>query len=340
MEKWLIIILKTLVSSVRERHNLALENLALRQQLAILKEKHPRPPLSRVDRLFWLFLSKYWADWREALHIVQPATVIRWHRQGFRYYWRWKSRRRGRPSIQRELRALIREMSRENPLWGAPRIHGELLKLGLEVSQATVSKYMIRPRKPPSQAWKTFLNNHASDLVSLDFLTVPTATFRVLYVLVILGHDRRQILHANVTLNPTAIWAARQLVEACSWDNEPKYLLRDRDGVYGHEFSRQAKALGLKEAVTAPRSPWQNAYVERVIGSIRRDCLDHVIVISERQLRRILKEYISYYNEVRTHLSLDKDAPERRPVKPPDLGDVTKIQRVGGLHHEYRRLAA
>jgi putative transposase len=319
---------------------LALENLALRQQLAVLKEKNPRPRLSRADRVFWLFLSKYWTEWRETLHIVQPATVIRWHRQGFRYYWGWKSRRRGRPCIERELRKLIREMSRENPLWGAPRIHGELLKLGLEVSQATVSKYMIRRRKPPSQSWKTFLNNHASELVSLDFLTVPTATFRVLYVLVILSHDRRQILHTNVTRNPTAVWAARQLVVACGWDNEPKYLVRDRDGVYGHEFSRQAEVLGLEEIVTAPRSPWQNAYVERVIGSIRRDCLDHMIVVSDRQLRRILKEYVSYYNQVRTHLSLDKDAPMRRRVKPPDLGRVTQIRRVGGLHREYTRLAA
>jgi transposase InsO family protein len=231
-------------------------------------------------------------------------------------------------------------MSRENPLWGAPRIHGELLKLGIEVSQATVSKYMIRSRKPPSTGWKTFLENHASELVSLDFLTVPTATFRVLFVLVILGHDRRQILHVNVTRNPTAVWAARQLTEVCGWDSEPRYLLRDRDGVYGAEFSNQAKVLGLQEVVTAPRSPWQNAYVERVIGSIRRDCLDHVVVVSDRQLRRVLKEYVSYYNQVRTHLSLHKDAPVPRPEKPPDLGRISKIRRVGGLHHEYTRLAA
>jgi hypothetical protein len=183
------------MSSARGRRELALENLALGQQLAVLKAKQTRPRLTRADRLFWLFLSKHWANWRDSLHIVQPATVIRWHRQGFRYYWRWKSRRRGRPSIEGELRILIREMSRANPLWGAPRIHGELLKLGIEVSQATVSKYMVRHRKPPSQSWKTFLENHASELVSLDFLTVPTATFRVLYVLVILGHDRRQIRH-------------------------------------------------------------------------------------------------------------------------------------------------
>ena len=340
MKKWLIIILKTLISSGRERRELALENLALRQQLAVLKAKQTRPRLTRVDRLFWCFLSKQWANWRDSLHIVQPATVIRWHRQGFRYYWRWKSRRRGRPSIEGELRILIREMSRANPLWGAPRIHGELLKLGIEVSQATVSKYMVRHRKPPSQGWKTFLGNHASELVSLDFLTVPTATFRVLYVLVILGHDRRQILHVNVTRNPTAVWTARQLTEVCGWNNEPRYLLRDRDGVYGLEFSRQAKVLGFEEVVTAPRSPWQNAYVERVIGSIRRDCLDHVVVISDRQLRRILKEYLSYYNQVRTHLSLHKDAPVPRSAKPPDLGRVTKIRRVGGLHHEYTRLVA
>jgi transposase InsO family protein len=231
-------------------------------------------------------------------------------------------------------------MSRANPLWGAPRIHGELLKLGIEVSQATVSKYMVRGRKPPSQSWKTFLENHASDLVSLDFFTVPTATFRVLYILVILGHDRRQILHTNVTGNPTAAWTARQLTEACGWEHEPRYLLRDRDGVYGHEFSRRAEGLGLEEVVTAPSSPWQNPYVERVIGSIRRDCLDHVVVVSDQQLRRILKKYVNYYNRTRTHLSLHKDAPVPRPAKPPELGRVTKIRRVGGLHHEYTRLAA
>jgi transposase InsO family protein len=340
MIKWFGIVFGTLFSACCTRRSLALENLALRQQLALMKHRNPRPRLTDSDRLFWLVLSSIWNDWRSVLHVVNPATVVRWHRQGFRYYWRWKSRRRGRPGVDAELRAMIRNMSRANPLWGAPRIHGELLKLGIEVSQATVSKYMIRSGKPPSQSWRTFLQNHGGETIALDFLTVPTATFRVLFVLVVLSHDRRQILHVNVTAHPTAVWTARQLVEACGLDNEPTYLVRDRDGIYGDQFSQQAKVLGIREVVTAPRSPWQNAYVERVIGSIRRECLDHVIVLGERQLKRVLCEYIDYYNRVRTHLSLDKDAPEARKRKMPGEGRVIKFPRVGGLHHEYSRMAA
>jgi len=242
--------------------------------------------------------------------------------------------------IDAELRTLIREINGANPLWGAARIHGELLKLGIKVSQATVSKYMLKHPQPPSQCWRTFLYNHAVDLISLDFFTVPTATFRVLFVLAILSHDRRRILHFNVTPHPTAFWTARQLLEACGLEHEPRFLLRDRDGVYGTQFSRQARTLGIREVVTAPRSPWQNAYVERVIGSIRCDCLDHVIVLGERHIKRILSEYFEYYNGVRTHLSLEKDAPQPREVKPPDQGRVIKLPRVDGLHYEYSRSAA
>jgi transposase InsO family protein len=231
-------------------------------------------------------------------------------------------------------------MSRANPLWGAPRIHGELLKLGLTVSQATVSKYMVRPRTPPSQAWRTFLKNHAPDLIALDFFTVPTATFRVLFVLVVLTHSRRRLVHFNVTEHPTAEWTARQLLEACALEEGPRYLIRDRDRVYGERFSRQAKTMDVREVVIAPRSPWQNAYAERVIGSIRRECLDHVVVIGERPLLRILSKYIAYYNAVRTHLSLGKDAPEPRSVQPPSQGTVVEVPRVGGLHHQYVRRAA
>jgi len=285
-------------------------------------------------------LSRLWDGWQSTLHVVQPATIVRWHRQGFRYYWRWKSRHRGRPRIDAAIRNLIREISKANPLWGAPRVHGELLKLGIEVSQATVSKYMIRGRNPPSQTWRTFLDNHAKDLISLDFLTVPTATFRVLFVLVNLSHDRRRILHFNVTAHPTAEWTARQLLEACGMDEVPSYLVRDRDGTYGRQFSRQAKVLGIQEVVTVPRSPWQNGYAERVIGSIRRDCLDHVIVLGEGQLKRVLSEYTDYYNRVRTHLSLEKDAPETRASQTPEQGRVINFPRVGGLHHEYSRMAA
>jgi len=231
-------------------------------------------------------------------------------------------------------------MSRANPLWGAPRIHGELLKLGLTVSQATVSKYMLRPRRPPSQAWRTFLKNHAKDLIALDFFTVPTATFRVLFVLVVLSHRRRRLVHFNVTEHPTAEWTARQLIEGCGEEESPRHMIRDRDQVYGERFSRQARLLDIREAVIAPRSPWQNAYAERVIGSIRRECLDHVVVVGERHLLGFWRRTSTITTEPCTHLSLAKDAPESRSVQPTSQGRVVEVPRVGGLHHEYLRRAA
>jgi transposase InsO family protein len=340
MWKWLKVILGTLRSSVRNRRELALENLALRQQLATMKYRTPRPRLTDSDRLFWVVLSRFWPKWTDVIHIVQPATVIRWHRQGFRYYWRWKSRRRGRPRIDSETRRLVRKMCLANPLWGAPRIHGEFLKLGIDISEATVSKYMVRHHGPPSQGWRTFLQNHSKELISLDFLTVPTASFKVLFVLVILSNDRRRILHFNVTNHPTAAWTTQQLVEACGLDEIPKYLLRDRDAIYGEKFSQRARALGIVEVLTAYRSPWQNPYAERVIGSVRRECLDHVIVLGSRHLKRVLTGYVDYYNEVRTHLSLGKDSPDQRPVQCFNEGQIVELNKVGGLHHQYIRKAA
>ena len=341
MVRWLAILVWTLRSTIRTQRELALENLALRQQVAVWKVRQPRPQLRATDRLFWVVLSRLWKNWRSSLQVVRPETVVRWHRQGFRRYWAWKSRhRRGRPAIGTEVRDLIRRMSRANPLWGAPRIHGELLKLGLTVSQATVSKYMPRQRRPPSQVWRTFLKNHAQDLIALDFFTVPTATFRVLFVLVVLSHGRRRLRHFNITEHPTAEWTARQLIEACGPEDSPRYLIRDRDQVYGERFSRQAKMLDIRQTVIAPRSPWQNAYAERVIGSIRRECLDHIVVIGERHLRGILSSYVDYYNETRTHLALAKDAPEPRSAQGPSQGGVVEVPRVGGLHHEYLRRAA
>ena len=341
MVRWLAILVRTLRSTIRTQRELALENLALRQQVAVWKVRQPRPQLTATDRLFWVVLSRLWKNWRSSLQVVRPETVVRWHRQGFRRYWAWKSRhRRGRPAIGTEVRDLIRRMSRANPLWGAPRIHGELLKLGLTVSQATVSKYMPRQRRPPSQVWRTFLKNHAQDLIALDFFTVPTATFRVLFVLVVLSHGRRRLRHFNITEHPTAEWTGRQLIEACGPEDSPRYLIRDRDQVYGERFSRQARMLDIRETVTAPRSPWQNAYAERVIGSIRRECLDHIVVIGERHLRGILSNYVDYYNETRTHLALAKDAPEPRSAQTPSQGRVVEVPRVGGLHLEYRRRAA
>jgi transposase InsO family protein len=231
-------------------------------------------------------------------------------------------------------------MSLANSRWGAPRIHGELRKIGIEVSQATVAKYMVRQPKPPAQSWRTFLTNHARDLVSADFFVVPTIAFQLLFVFVILDHDRRRPIHFAVTANPTAEWTARQLLEAFPWDNAPRYLLRDRDGTYGEKFCETAKGMGIHEVLTAPRSPWQNAYAERLIGSIRRECLDHVIVFHAAGLRRILNGYFEYYERCRTHLSLEKDAPVSRPVEPPSLGPVIEIPKVGGLHHLYKRKAA
>jgi transposase InsO family protein len=307
----------------------------------VWKVRRLRPRLTTLDGIFWALLARRWTRWRSSLQVVRPETVVRWHRQGFSRYWAWKSRRgRGRPAIGRELRDLIRHMSRANPLWGAPRIHGEPLKLGLTVSEATVSKYVVRPWRPPSQVWRAFLTNHAKDLIALDFFTVPTATFRVLFVFVMLSHGRRRLVHFNATEHPTAEWTARQLIEVCALEEGPRYLIRDRDRVYGERFSRQAERLDIREAVIAPRSPWQNAYAERVIGSIRRECLDHVVVVGERHLRRILSTYVDYYNRTRTHLALTKDAPEHRTVRGPRHGRVVEVPRVGGFHHEYLRRAA
>jgi transposase InsO family protein len=272
--------------------------------------------------------------------MVKPETVIGWHRQGFRLYWRWKSRHGdGRPAVSPEVRILIRQMSHANPRWGAPRIHGELLKIGIEVCQATVAKYMVRHRQPPSQG-QTFLRNHTKELVSLDFFVVPTITFQLLFTFVILSHDRRRLVHFAVTANPTAEWTARQLLQAFPWDHAPRHLLRDRDRAYGLEFSEMVKWMGIHEVLTAPRSPWQNAHLERLVGSIRRECLDHVIVLNEAGLRRVLNSYFAYYEQSRRHLSLGKDAPISRPIQPPAMGRVVEIPQVGGLHHLYTRKAA
>jgi len=248
--------------------------------------------------------------------------------------------RQGQPLVSTELRNLIRKMSLANPRWRAPRIDGELSKLGIELSQTTAAKYMVRHSKPPSQTWRTFLKNHMTNMVSADFFVVPTIAFRLLFVFVILSHDRRRPLHFAVTTNPTAEWAAHQLVEAFPWDSAPRYLLRDRDGIYGAVFGDAAQSLGIREILTAAQSPWQNPCVERLIGSIRRGCLDHVIVFNEAGLRRVLKSYLDYYDHSRTHLALDKDAPIPRSVQPPELGTVVEVPQVEGLHHRYERRAA
>jgi len=301
-----------------------------------------RPKLTAADRLLWAWLSELWSDWRTALIIVKPETVIAWHRKSFRLFWTWKIRsgNLGRPAVTKEVRDLIRRMSRENPIWGAPRIHGELLKLGIDIGETSVSKYMVHCRKPPSQTWRTFLANHLKSLVSVDFFTVPTIRFQILYVFLVLAHDRRRILHFGVTAHPTAEWTAQQLRNAFPWDTAARYLLRDRDRIFGDEFVKQVRDMGIQEVLSAPRCPWQRAYVERVIGSIRRECLDHMIVFDEASLYQHVKVFVSYYHQTRTHLSLAKDTPETRPVHPPALGPVVAIAEVGGLHHRYERRAA
>ena len=324
----------------QSRAALAAENLALRHQIVILRRSVKRPRLHRRDRIFWVWLSRLWRGWRSSLLVVQPETVIRWHRQGFRLYWRWKSRSRcGRPKLDAEIRALIRRMSRENPTWGRRRIRSELHLLGYEVAELTVAKYMVRGRKPPSQGWRVFLENHSREIAAIDFFTVVTLNFRILVCFVVLRHHRRTVVHFNVTSHPTARWTAQQIVEAFPYETAPRYLLRDRDGIYSPYFANRVRGMGIEEVLIAPRSPWQSLYVERMIGSIRRECLDHIFVISEAHLRRVLREYFVYYHDSRPHQSLDGNAPRPREIEPPSQGRIVAEPQVGGLHHRYRRAA-
>jgi transposase InsO family protein len=322
----------------RSRAALQAEVLVLRHQLNVLRRTSPkRLVFSNLDRLVFAGLSGLMPNVLDALKIVKPETVVRWHRAGFRVYWRWKSRTRGgRPRASTEIRRLIHEMSIANPLWGAPRIHGELLKLGINVGQTTVAKYMAKRRRPPPQAWKTFLRNHADGIASMDMFVVPTISFRLLYGLLILQHARRELLWLAVTAHPNAQWIAQQLTEAYGWKETPRYIVRDRDCAYGEAVIRRIGAMGIRDRPTSARSPWQNGYAERLIGSIRRDCLDHVVVFGERHLRHLLSSYQKYYNELRTHLSLQKDAPIPRDVR--RAGSVLAVPILGGLHHHYIRV--
>jgi transposase InsO family protein len=322
----------------RSRAALQVEVLVLRHQLNVLRRKSPkRLVFSNLDRLVFTGLYGLTPKVLDALAILKPETVVRWHRAGFRAYWRWKSRPRGgRPSTSADVRQLIHEMSIANPLWGAPRIHGELLKLGINVGQTTVAKYMTKRRRPPGQGWKTFLRNHAGGIAAMDLFVVPTISFRLLYGLLILRHARRELLRLSVTAHPNAQWIAQQLTEAYGWKETPRYLIRDRDWAYGETVVRRIGAMGIRDQPISPRSPWQNGYAERLIGSIRRDCLDHVVVLSERHLCHLLQSYQQYYNEARTHLSLHKDAPVPREVQA--VGRVLRMPILGGLHHQYVRI--
>jgi transposase InsO family protein len=334
-----------LVTAVRVfflcRTDLALEILALRQQVAVLKRKRPRPKLNRMDRLFWTALRSFWSRWAEALLIVKPETVVGWHRAGFRSYWRWRSRGRasGRPKITPEIQELIQRMAKENPTWGAPKIHGELLKLGFKVSERSVSRYIraIQRRGDPGRRWLTFLRNHREAIVGMDFFTVPTVSFRVLYCLFIIEHARRRILYFHVSAQPNSDWVTQQLREAFPDSTPYRYMILDRDTKFDAEVLSVLRSIGLKPKRTSRESPWQNGVAERWVGSCRRELLDHVIPLNEHHLRLLLRDYIRYYHLDRTHDGLGKDTPDRRSIetKPSNGATVISLPRVGGLHHRY-----
>jgi transposase InsO family protein len=330
--------LALVASPFKSKSRLEAENAVLRHQLIVLRRKvQGRVRLTNNDRWFLIQLYRWFPSILNVLTIIRPETLMRWHRAGFRCYWRWKSRSAGgRPQIKTDLRAMIRQMSVENPLWGAPRIHGELLKLGFEVAQSSVAKYMVKRRGPSSQGWRTFLRNHAPDIAAMDLFVAPTIGFDLLYVFIIVRLDRRDLVWINVTTNPTAEWIARQLTEAFPWDEAPRYLIRDRDRIYGAIVKCRMRAMGIRDRPTVPASPWQNGFAERLIGSIRRECVDHLIVLGEAHLRRILQTYARYYNDIRTHRSLDKDAPVSRPVQ--RTGIISSRPILGGLHHHYVRI--
>ena len=323
------------------RLDISLEVLALRQQVAVLKRNRTRPSLNRLDRFFWTSLRSMWPRWSDVLVIVRPETVIAWHRKGFRLYWRWRSRPRGgRPKVGEEIRTLIRRIAAENSDWGAPKIHGELLKLGFEVAERTVARYLrrLRPRcGDPAKRWLSFLANHREAIVAMDFFTVPTLTFRLLYCFFVIGHGRRKVLHVNVTAHPTSDWVVQQLREAFPEAGPYRYVILDHDAKFDADVITFLKATGLQAKRTGVQAPWQNGIAERWVGSCRREILDHVIALNEVHLRRLLRDYVNYHHDDRVHDSLDKDAPNRRPVerKPSAIATVTSSARLGGLHHRY-----
>jgi transposase InsO family protein len=336
---WLL--LTAVLAWARPRQDLVFENLLLRHQLAILTRPtrtRPRARLRLWDKLLWALARRWCAGWREHLVFVTPDTVVRWHRQGWRLFWRWKSRSRGgRPHLSPEVRDLILTISRENRLWGTERIRGELLKLGIVVSNRSIRRYRwYGPRRPSSQTWRTFLQNHAYHLWAADLFTVPSLTFKTLYVLVCIAHGRRELVHINVTANPTAAWVWRQLIEATPWGKQPRHLLRDRDAVYGRDFRQRARRIGIDAIATPLRSPWANAVAERIIGTLRRECLDHML-IDEQHLSSVLREFVAYYNQDRPHRTLGLQTPELRLR--PTTGPIQSRPVLNGLHHAYERVA-
>ena len=340
MKSLVVLIFDFLGQLFKSKQNLILENLMLRQQLNIYKRKNKRPKLETIDRVILVWISRTFSKWKSALVVVRPATVIGWHKKGFKLYWRRKSRRVGRPNIDWQLIKLIRRMQKENPLWSAQRIQGELGKLGFSVCDNTVAKYMSKSKTDPEkiQHWLTFLRNHAKYTVGIDFLVVRTIFFKSIYVFVAISHDRRKILHFAVSSSPHSQWAIQQLRETFAFDETTKYVIRDNDKIFSEDFKQQIKKFGMEDTPTAPRSPWQNPFVERVIGTLRRGCLDHMIILNEKHLHDVLHEYIfEYYNVSRTHMSLGKDSPEHRPIQKD--GKIVSKPILGGLHHIYSRAA-
>ena len=329
-------------SLFRTRMAVQQEILALRHQIAVLQRSVKRPRLGPADRILWAWLSRIWPGWKGSLVLVRPATVVEWRRRKSREHWARLSHKRnpGRPAIPGDIRDLIRRMSRANPTWGSPRIVGELAKIGIVVAKSTVETYMVRQRKPPSPTWRAVLNNHVRDFVAMDFFVVATVRFQVLFVLIVTAHHRPRVVHFNVTDSPSPAWTAQQIIEVFPRNTAPRYLLRDRDGIYGPGFRQRIANMGIDQVLISPRSPWQNPFCERLIGTIRRDCLDHVIVFHERHLRRLLCRYFEYYHKSRTHLAIDMDCPKHRAVQTPDMGEVVQIPQVGGLHHRYERRTA
>jgi len=342
MRQLLLLLVRWLPSFILSRASLQAENLALRHQLCAYQRSVNKPRIQPADRILWSLLAKAYKGWEDALLFVKPETVLRWQRKRFREHWKkvCKNRKPGRPPIPKELRQLIRTLSSMNHTWGAPHIVGELAKPGIILPVSTVSNYMCRADKPRSTTWLPFLKNHAHEIVSIDFLVVSTVRFQFLYVLIFLSIERRRIVDFNVTAHPTAEWTAQQVIEAFPWDTAPRYLLRDRDSIYGDYFKARVKGMGIEHVVTAWKSPWQNPYSERLNGSVRRECLGHVIVFSEAHLKRILSQYVEYYNQYRTHLSLGMDCPIERPAHDLEQGKIFSVAHLGGLHHHYERKAA
>jgi transposase InsO family protein len=323
----------------RSRADLVAENVMLRQQLIVLKRQVKRPQLTNLDRIRLVLAARCTQFWQQALFIVQPETLLRWHRDLIRRYWRRKSRNKGRkPRIDPETIALIRKMAKENHLWGAERLRGELLKLGVRVSKRTIQKYMPKMCREPSQTWATFLKNHAADIWAADFTVVHDLLFRPWYIFVVIELQTRRIVHTAVTRSPTDDWTAQQLREATPWGKGPKYLIRDRDDKYGPLFSNVAKSTGIKVLKTPVRAPKANAICERFIGSLKRECLDHMLTLHSRHLCHNVRAYMDYYNHARPHQGIGQRLPAQFPqTYSPSSGPITTKPVLGGLHHAYSR---